>query len=215
MRDGHEALRFYYEMLKTKRFVIFSPLLRCRTSKRCRASVDPLIRYHLLKFCMNTRLSFPGLSRNVTPDFGQSTKTTWHGVFAFCKDPALLTSSDSDTPCCSGRKRRRGGGAAIPALRTHRGLLNYFLDLFHRSPRTDFPTPFRNLSSFPLLSHTIMASYILHCDVINRSTHVSKSFRSEYCFTLALSCNLVVKWDGDSLLDHLQTTTPALLVHGR
>jgi hypothetical protein len=27
---------------------------------------DPLLRYHLLKFCMNTRLSF--LSRNVTPD---------------------------------------------------------------------------------------------------------------------------------------------------
>jgi hypothetical protein len=27
---------------------------------------DPLIRYHLLKFCMNTRLTF--LSRNVTPD---------------------------------------------------------------------------------------------------------------------------------------------------
>ena len=31
-----------------------------------RVCADPLIRYQLLKFCMNTRLSF--LSRNVTPD---------------------------------------------------------------------------------------------------------------------------------------------------
>ncbi len=31
-----------------------------------RVCADPLIRYQLLKFCMNTRLSF--LSRNVIPD---------------------------------------------------------------------------------------------------------------------------------------------------
>ncbi len=38
---------------------------QCKPSNRC-ASADPLIRYQLLKFCMNTRLSF--LSRNATPD---------------------------------------------------------------------------------------------------------------------------------------------------
>jgi hypothetical protein len=38
----------------------------CKDVSTRRICSDPLIRYHLLKFCMNTRLSF--LSRNVTPD---------------------------------------------------------------------------------------------------------------------------------------------------
>jgi len=38
----------------------------CKDVETMRICSDPLIRYHLLKFCMNTRLSF--LSRNVTPD---------------------------------------------------------------------------------------------------------------------------------------------------
>jgi hypothetical protein len=36
----------------------------CKDVETMRICSDPLIRYHLLKFCMNTRLSF--LSRNVT-----------------------------------------------------------------------------------------------------------------------------------------------------
>jgi len=38
----------------------------CKDIDQMRVCADPLIRYQLLKFCMNTRLSF--LSRNVTPD---------------------------------------------------------------------------------------------------------------------------------------------------
>jgi len=38
----------------------------CNDVEQMRVCSDPLIRYQLLKFCMNTRLSFP--SRNVTPD---------------------------------------------------------------------------------------------------------------------------------------------------
>ena len=38
----------------------------CKDVDQMRVCSDPLIRYQLLKFCMNTRLSF--LSRNVTPD---------------------------------------------------------------------------------------------------------------------------------------------------
>ena len=38
----------------------------CNDVEQMRVCSDPLIRYQLLKFCMNTRLSF--LSRNVTPD---------------------------------------------------------------------------------------------------------------------------------------------------
>jgi hypothetical protein len=38
----------------------------CKDVETMRICSDPLIRYQLLKFCMNTRLSF--LSRNVTPD---------------------------------------------------------------------------------------------------------------------------------------------------
>ena len=38
----------------------------CKDVETMRICPDPLIRCHLLKFCMNTRLSF--LSRNVTPD---------------------------------------------------------------------------------------------------------------------------------------------------
>ncbi len=38
----------------------------CKDVEILRICSDPLTRYHLLKFCMNTRLSF--LSRNVTPD---------------------------------------------------------------------------------------------------------------------------------------------------
>jgi len=38
----------------------------CKDVDTMRICSDPLIRYHLLKFCMNTRLSF--LSRNVTPE---------------------------------------------------------------------------------------------------------------------------------------------------
>jgi hypothetical protein len=38
----------------------------CKDVETMRICSDPLIRCHLLKFCMNTRLSF--LSRNVTPD---------------------------------------------------------------------------------------------------------------------------------------------------
>jgi hypothetical protein len=38
----------------------------CKDVETMRICSDPIIRYHLLKFCMNTRLSF--LSRNFTPD---------------------------------------------------------------------------------------------------------------------------------------------------
>jgi len=38
----------------------------CNDIDQMRVCADPLIRYQLLKFCMNTRLSF--LSRNVIPD---------------------------------------------------------------------------------------------------------------------------------------------------
>ncbi len=38
----------------------------CKDKDQMRVCADPLIRYQLLKFCMNTRLSF--LSRNVIPD---------------------------------------------------------------------------------------------------------------------------------------------------
>jgi len=38
----------------------------CKDIDQMRVCADPLIRYQLLKFCMNTRLSF--LSRNVIPD---------------------------------------------------------------------------------------------------------------------------------------------------
>jgi hypothetical protein len=38
----------------------------CKDVEQMRVCSDPLIRYQLLKFCMNTRLSF--LSRSVTPD---------------------------------------------------------------------------------------------------------------------------------------------------
>ena len=37
----------------------------CKDVEKMRVFADPLIRYHILKFCMHTRLSF--LSRNVTP----------------------------------------------------------------------------------------------------------------------------------------------------
>jgi hypothetical protein len=43
-----------------------------------RVCADPLIRYHLLKLCMNTRLSF--LSRNVTLD----------NMATSCEDPAHI-----------------------------------------------------------------------------------------------------------------------------
>jgi hypothetical protein len=38
----------------------------CKDIDQMRVCADPLIRYQLFQFCMNTRLSF--LSRNVTPD---------------------------------------------------------------------------------------------------------------------------------------------------
>ena len=38
----------------------------CNNVEKVRVCADSLIRFHLLKFCMNTRLSF--LSRNATPD---------------------------------------------------------------------------------------------------------------------------------------------------
>ena len=38
----------------------------CKDVEQMRVCTDQLIRYQLLKFCMNMRLSF--LSRNVTPD---------------------------------------------------------------------------------------------------------------------------------------------------
>ena len=38
----------------------------CKDVEKMRAMSDPLIRFHLLIFCMGTRLSY--LSRNVTPD---------------------------------------------------------------------------------------------------------------------------------------------------
>jgi hypothetical protein len=38
----------------------------CKDTDQMRVCADPIIRYQLLKFCMNTRLSF--LSRNVIPD---------------------------------------------------------------------------------------------------------------------------------------------------
>jgi hypothetical protein len=45
----------------------------CKDVETIRICADPLIRYHLLKFCMNTRLSF--LSRNVTPDYMATSST--------------------------------------------------------------------------------------------------------------------------------------------
>ena len=53
----------------------------CKDVETMRICSDPLIRYHLLKFCMNTRLSF--LSRNVTPDsLSHSTPTLY--TLALC-----------------------------------------------------------------------------------------------------------------------------------
>ena len=45
----------------------------CKDVETVHICADPLIRYHLLKFCMNTLLSF--LSRNVTPDNMASSST--------------------------------------------------------------------------------------------------------------------------------------------
>jgi hypothetical protein len=56
----------------------------CKDVEKMRVCADPLIRYHLLKFCMNTRLSF--LSRNVTPD----------NMATSCKDPEHIGPAHVD-----------------------------------------------------------------------------------------------------------------------
>ena len=48
----------------------------CKDIEQMRVCADPLIRYQLLKFCMNTRLSF--LSRNVIPTIWQQIAMTVH-----------------------------------------------------------------------------------------------------------------------------------------
>jgi hypothetical protein len=50
----------------------------CKDVEKMRVCADPLIMYHLLKFCINTRLSL--LSRNVTPD----------KMAISCEDPAHI-----------------------------------------------------------------------------------------------------------------------------
>ena len=59
-----------------------------------RVCSDPLIRYQLLKFCMNTRLSF--LSRNVIP-------TIWRQIAMIVHTLALLTSTTRLYRRCSCR----------------------------------------------------------------------------------------------------------------
>ena len=57
----------------------------CKDVETMRICSDPLIRYHLLKFCMNTRLSF--LSRNVT----ESPQITWQHPVPTLHTLALCT----------------------------------------------------------------------------------------------------------------------------
>jgi hypothetical protein len=54
----------------------------CKDVETMHICSDPLIRYHLLKFCMNTRLSF--LSRNVTPDNMATSSTEPAHILALC-----------------------------------------------------------------------------------------------------------------------------------